>query len=98
MLIGTVSATGKIPVITMLKTGEKLYQPICNMVEINIEKKKRPVWPWILLIVIVALLAWAIYDFVIDPDDRVDDNAPVTGLVIPTGNSDRNGQTQTLTV
>lgn len=33
------------------------------MAEINIERKKKPVWPWILLLVIVALLGWAIYEF-----------------------------------
>ena len=33
------------------------------MAEINIERKKKPVWPWLLLLVIVALLGWAIYEF-----------------------------------
>lgn len=39
------------------------------MVEINIEKKKKPVWPWILLLIIVALLIWAIYEFTSDRND-----------------------------
>lgn len=81
-----------------LKAGKVPNQPICNMVEINIEKKKRPVWPWILLIVIVALIVWAFYDFVIDPDDRIDDDAPVTGLVVPAGNLDRADQAKALSV
>lgn len=33
------------------------------MAEINIERKKKPVWPWLLLLVIVALLGWVIYEF-----------------------------------
>ena len=36
------------------------------MVEIKIEKKKRPVWPWILLLVILALIGWAIYEYMND--------------------------------
>lgn len=34
------------------------------MDEISIEKKKKPVWPWILLLVILALIGWAIYEYV----------------------------------
>ncbi|MBD1396464.1 hypothetical protein H9Q13_04750 [Pontibacter sp. JH31] len=33
------------------------------MAEINIERKKKPVWPWLLLLVIVALLGWVVYEF-----------------------------------
>jgi hypothetical protein len=33
------------------------------MTEIKIERKKKPVWPWLLLLVIVALLGWVIYEF-----------------------------------
>lgn len=32
------------------------------MTEIRIEKKKKPVWPWVLLVVILILLGWAIYE------------------------------------
>ncbi|MDO6391297.1 hypothetical protein Q4E40_14245 [Pontibacter sp. BT731] len=32
------------------------------MAEIHIEKKKKPVWPWILLVVILLLLGWAVYE------------------------------------
>ncbi|EJF08562.1 MULTISPECIES: hypothetical protein [Pontibacter] len=35
------------------------------MAEIRIEKKKKPVWPWILLVVILLLLGWAIYELVL---------------------------------
>ncbi len=51
------------------------------MAEINIERKKKPVWPWLLLILILALLGWAIYELVIE-DDTVD-NTIETGYVIP---------------
>ncbi|WP_299700540.1 hypothetical protein [uncultured Pontibacter sp.] len=36
------------------------------MTEIRIEKKKKPVWPWILLVVILLLLGWAIYELVVE--------------------------------
>jgi hypothetical protein len=32
------------------------------MTEIRIEKKKKPVWPWLLLVVILLLLGWAVYE------------------------------------
>ncbi|MBX0331851.1 hypothetical protein K3G39_01225 [Pontibacter sp. HSC-14F20] len=32
------------------------------MAEIRIEKKKKPVWPWILLVLILLLLGWAVYE------------------------------------
>ncbi|MCP2044282.1 hypothetical protein [Pontibacter sp. HSC-36F09] len=32
------------------------------MAEIHIEKKEKPVWPWILLVVILLLLGWAVYE------------------------------------
>lgn len=35
------------------------------MAEINIQKKKKPVWPWILLVVILLLLGWAVYELVL---------------------------------
>lgn len=50
------------------------------MAEINIERKKRPVWPWILLLIILALLAWAIYEMTNDRDEYETEE---TGMVIP---------------
>ena len=35
------------------------------MAEINIQKKKKPVWPWILLVLILLLLGWAVYEFLL---------------------------------
>ena len=53
------------------------------MAEINIERKKKPVWPWLLLIVILALLGWAIYELV--TEDDVETEVVEVGFVIPTG-------------
>jgi hypothetical protein len=53
------------------------------MAEIKIERKKKPVWPWLLLLLIIALIAWAIYKFTDEPDEMEADEAPATGLVIP---------------
>lgn len=39
------------------------------MAEIKIEKKKRPVWPWLLLILLLALLVWAIYEVTQEPHE-----------------------------
>lgn len=51
------------------------------MTEIRIEKKKKPVWPWILLLVIVALLGWAIYEYAIKDNNRAYlPETPTTGL------------------
>ncbi len=33
------------------------------MAEINIERKKRSGWGWILLLVLLALIGWAVYKF-----------------------------------
>ncbi len=38
------------------------------MAEINIERKKKPVWPWILLLIVLALIGWAIYESTKDGD------------------------------
>ena len=51
------------------------------MVEINIEKKKKPVWPWILLLVIVALLIWAIYEFTSDRNTTETAVLPTSGML-----------------
>lgn len=40
------------------------------MAEINIQKKKRPVWPWILGIIIAAAVIWVIVELV-DRDETV---------------------------
>jgi hypothetical protein len=53
------------------------------MAEINIERKKKPVWLWLLLVLIIALIVWAIYTFTNAPDETDADEAPATGLVIP---------------
>lgn len=48
------------------------------MAEINIQKKKTPVWPWIVLALVVLLL---VFFFVLSPDrdyDDTDDEAVVT--------------------
>jgi len=54
------------------------------MAEINIERKKKPVWPWILLLVIVALLVWAIYELTNDRGDTTLTEEPATGMVLAT--------------
>ncbi|MER2996681.1 hypothetical protein [Pontibacter populi] len=48
------------------------------MVEINIEKKKKPVWPWILLLIIVGLIIWAIIEFTNDRTDTETAVLPAT--------------------
>ncbi|WP_018477686.1 hypothetical protein [Pontibacter roseus] len=54
------------------------------MVEINIEKKKKPVWPWILLLIILALIGWAVYEMLSSPAaDSVDTTTNTTGMVEP---------------
>ncbi|MBC5994463.1 hypothetical protein [Pontibacter cellulosilyticus] len=53
------------------------------MAEINIERKKRPVWPWLLLIVILALLGWAIYELV--TENTVVEEEVEVGYVMPAG-------------
>ena len=53
------------------------------MVEINIERKKKPVWPWILLLLIVGLLIWAIYEFTNDRNDIETTDQPETGMLKP---------------
>ncbi|WP_162345674.1 hypothetical protein [Pontibacter fetidus] len=50
------------------------------MVEINIEKKKKPVWPWILLLIILGLLVWAIYEFTNDRDNAEAAALPTSGI------------------
>jgi bacteriorhodopsin len=54
------------------------------MAEINIEKKKKSMWPWlILLLVIIALIVWALYEMTNEPDEVEYREAPATGMMIP---------------
>ncbi|GGG15749.1 hypothetical protein [Pontibacter amylolyticus] len=50
------------------------------MAEIHIEKKKKPVWPWILLVVILLLLGWAVYELFLR-DGQVQALAAVSTLL-----------------
>jgi type VI protein secretion system component VasF len=54
------------------------------MAQINIERKKTPVWPWILALILLALIAWAIYEFVYDRDQTevYEEEIPATGMVV----------------
>lgn len=36
------------------------------MAEIEIERKKKPVWPWILLVILLAIIGWVIYEYMKD--------------------------------
>lgn len=57
------------------------------MAEINIERKKAPVWRWLLILILLALIAWAVYEFAIKPESaEIDDDVPATGMVISTSN------------
>ncbi|AKD05039.1 hypothetical protein POKO110462_17740 [Pontibacter korlensis] len=54
------------------------------MAEINIERKKKPTWIWIiLLLVVIALVAWALYELTDDDNEVEVDEAPTTGMVLP---------------
>ncbi|WP_461491507.1 hypothetical protein, partial [Pontibacter sp. HJ8] len=57
-----------------------------KMAEINIERRKKPVWPWILLIILLALIGWVAYEYLRDDtsvDVDVDTNS--TGMVEQAG-------------
>jgi hypothetical protein len=41
------------------------------MAEINIQKKKSPIWPWLILMVVVIIAAWLLIDNVIEKDNEV---------------------------
>lgn len=63
-----------------------LYKQSINlkkMAEINIERKKKPVWLWLLLILVIALIIWALYKFTNAPEETEVETAPATGMVIP---------------
>lgn len=52
------------------------------MAEINIEKKKKPVWPWILLVILLVLIGWVAYEFLRDDTSvDVDVDTNTTGMV-----------------
>ena len=53
------------------------------MAEIRIERKRKPIWPWLLALVLVALIVWALYEFTNKPEDVDDTDVPASGLVIP---------------
>ena len=55
------------------------------MAEINIERKKTPVWRWLLVLLLLALISWAVYEFVLkkETDDTDVIYAPPTGWVLP---------------
>jgi hypothetical protein len=58
-------------------------EPQKKMAEINIVRKKKPVWPYLLVLLIIALIAWALYNFTDEPNETEAEEAPATGLVIP---------------
>lgn len=51
------------------------------MAEINIERKKTPVWRWLLILLVLALVAWAVYEFAFDQDADEYEEIPATGMV-----------------
>jgi len=51
------------------------------MAEINIERKKTPVWRWLLVLILLALIGWAIYEFAFDHEDDEFEDIPATGMV-----------------
>lgn len=52
------------------------------MAEIRIERKRKPLWPWLLALLLLALIAWALYTFTNKPEEVDDEQVPETGLVI----------------
>jgi hypothetical protein len=51
-----------------------------KMAEIRIEKKKKPVWPWLLLVLILLLIGWAVYELFLK-DGQVRAHAALSALV-----------------
>ena len=47
------------------------------MADINIDRKRTSVWPWILGLIVLALLIWALYELF----DRKDDVPDTVGLL-----------------
>lgn len=52
------------------------------MAEIRIERKRKPIWPWLVALLLLALIVWALYTFTNKPDEADDEQLPETGLVI----------------
>jgi hypothetical protein len=56
------------------------------MAQINIERKKNPVWPWVLGLILLALIAWAVYEFGYKREQRQEtqrETPPPSGILIP---------------
>lgn len=51
------------------------------MAEIRIERKRKPIWPWLLALVLIGLIIWALYEFTNKPDAVDEEEIPATGLV-----------------
>jgi len=49
------------------------------MAEINIERKKAPIWRWLILLLLLALIAWAVYEFIYKQNSM--DDVPATGML-----------------
>ena len=52
------------------------------MAEIRIERKRKPIWPWLLALLLLALIIWALYQFTNQPEEADGEQVPETGLVI----------------
>ncbi|HSI89464.1 MAG TPA: hypothetical protein VK927_00035 [Adhaeribacter sp.] len=57
------------------------------MAEINIERKKRSGWGWLLLLVLLALIGWAVYKFFFQDTSQYEqdknlERAPVGMLLV----------------
>lgn len=57
------------------------------MAEINIERKKRSGWGWLLLLILLALIGWAVYKFFFQDTTHYEQNktleqAPVGMLFV----------------
>lgn len=44
------------------------------MAEIRVERKRTPAWVWIVLVVLLAVLAWIVYDQFVSPDPVIDED------------------------
>ncbi|MGV3503259.1 MAG: hypothetical protein ACO1O1_06090 [Adhaeribacter sp.] len=53
------------------------------MAEIRIERKRKPVWPWLLALLLLALIVWALYQFTNKPEQADEEQVPETSLVMP---------------
>ena len=50
------------------------------MAEIHIERKKTNIWPWIIGLILAALLIWALYAVMDRKNDTTPDTASVSQL------------------